>query len=52
MQYLVDLGVNLENSEILVPLEIIQAPALGEITQDGFVNGWRAVGYAPFLFLI
>jgi DCN1-like protein 1/2 len=44
MKYLTDLGVNLENAEILVVLEIVQAPALGEITKDGFVDGWKAIG--------
>ncbi|RKF73702.1 Defective in cullin neddylation protein 1 [Golovinomyces cichoracearum] len=44
MKYLQDLGVNLETAEIFVPLEIVQAPGLGEITKSGFVNGWSAVG--------
>jgi len=44
MKYLTDLGVNLENAEILVVLEIVQALALGEITKDGFVDGWKAIG--------
>lgn len=44
MRYLTDLGVNLENAELLVPLEIIQAPALGEMSKDGFVDGWKTIG--------
>jgi len=44
MQYLTDLGVNLENAESLVALEIVQAPTLGEITKSGFVDGWKALG--------
>ncbi|RDL39538.1 putative defective in cullin neddylation protein 1 [Venustampulla echinocandica] len=43
MKYLTDLGVDLENASMLVPLEIIQAPALGEITKEGFVKGWKAI---------
>ncbi|KHJ35211.1 putative defective in cullin neddylation protein 1 [Erysiphe necator] len=44
MRYLQDLGVNLETAEIFIPLEIVQAPGLGEITRIGFINGWSAVG--------
>ncbi|KAE8450917.1 hypothetical protein EG329_005357 [Mollisiaceae sp. DMI_Dod_QoI] len=44
MTYLNDLGVNLENAEMLVPLEIIQAPSLGEMSKQGFIDGWSAVG--------
>lgn len=44
MQYLQDLGVNLETAEIFVPLEIVQAPGLGEIARSGFVNGWSTIG--------
>ncbi|KAI6245598.1 Defective in cullin neddylation protein 1 [Erysiphe necator] len=42
MRYLQDLGVNLETAEIFIPLEIVQAPGLGEITRIGFINGWSA----------
>ncbi len=44
MTYLNDLGVNLENAEILVVLEILQAPSLGEISKQGFVDGWSTIG--------
>ena len=43
MRYLADLGINMESAEFLVPLEIVQAPALGEITKDGFVDGWKNI---------
>lgn len=36
------LGVNLENAELFVALEVIQAPVIGEITKAGFVQGWLA----------
>jgi DCN1-like protein 1/2 len=46
MRYLADLGINMETAEFLVPLEIVQAPALGEITRDGFIDGWMNIaGY-------
>lgn len=45
MSYLTDLGVDLENASSLIPLEIIQAPSLGELTREGFIKGWKAVGY-------
>jgi hypothetical protein len=44
MKYLKDLGLNLESAEILVPLQIVKAPALGEMTKDEFVEGWKAIG--------
>lgn len=43
MTYLKELGVNFENASSLIPLEITQAPALGELTKDEFVNGWKKV---------
>lgn len=44
MTYLTDLGVNIENAEMLVVLEIIQAPYVGELSKQGFVDGWTAIG--------
>jgi len=44
MQYFGDLGVNIETAEVLVPVEIIQAPAMGTMTKDGFIDGWRVNG--------
>lgn len=38
------LDVNLENAELFIALEILQAPSVGEITRRGFVDGWRATG--------
>lgn len=45
MQYLQDLGVNLENAEILLVCEIVQAPVLGELSKQSFIDGWKAIGY-------
>jgi len=44
MQYLTDLGLNLENAEMFVALEIVQAPAFGELSKNAFVEGWKAIG--------
>ncbi|KAF7549635.1 hypothetical protein G7046_g8279 [Stylonectria norvegica] len=45
MQYLgKKLKVSLENAELFVPLELVQAPNVGEITKKGFVDGWKAAG--------
>ncbi|KFY28990.1 hypothetical protein V491_00232 [Pseudogymnoascus sp. VKM F-3775] len=44
MAYLTDLAVNLEDASSLIPLEIVQAPAIGEMTRDGFVKGWQKAG--------
>ena len=40
MTYLQQLDVDLEGMDSLAVLEIIQAPTMGEITREGFVNGW------------
>lgn len=40
MGYLEELGVDLAGMDCFAALEIIQAPSLGEITREGFVNGW------------
>jgi DCN1-like protein 1/2 len=40
MSYLQQLDVDLEGMESLAALEIIQAPTMGEISREGFVNGW------------
>lgn len=44
MAYLQELGLNLEDASILVPLEIIQAPFLAQMSKEGFVEGWKAIG--------
>ena len=44
MKYLADLNIELENAEIMVALEIIQAPALGEMSKDAFVDAWKKIG--------
>jgi DCN1-like protein 1/2 len=54
MKYLQDLGLNLESADILVALEIVQAPSLGELSKENFLEGWRAIGYSCLIlkFLI
>lgn len=47
MEYLGSLGVNLENAEMFVVLELVQSPSFGEITRKGFVDGWKATGAPP-----
>ena len=44
MQYFEQLSIDLESVEFLVPMEIVQAPALGEIGKEGFLAGWRRIG--------
>jgi hypothetical protein len=39
------LRVSLENAELFVVLELVQAPSVGEITRAGFVEGWKATRY-------
>lgn len=46
MAYLSDsLGANLENAELFVILELLQAPTIGEITRKGYVEGWTQAKY-------
>ncbi|OAL46465.1 hypothetical protein IQ07DRAFT_647438 [Pyrenochaeta sp. DS3sAY3a] len=40
MQYMEDLGINLEGVESLVAIEAVQAPSLGEMSREAFVNAW------------
>ncbi|TVY29405.1 Defective in cullin neddylation protein [Lachnellula hyalina] len=44
MAYFKALGVSLEDASMLVPMEIVQAPTVGEISKQGFIDGWKAVG--------
>jgi DCN1-like protein 1/2 len=43
MTYLTELAVDFANASSLIPLEITQAPALGEMAKDEFINGWKKV---------
>jgi hypothetical protein len=51
MAYIEKLDVNPEDLDVLVLLETIQAPTMGEMSRTGFVDGWLAVKYASFLYL-
>ncbi|KAM0561434.1 hypothetical protein ACHAPJ_003315 [Fusarium lateritium] len=45
MSYLTEkLEVNIENAELLVALELLQAPSVGVITRKGYVDGWKVTG--------
>ncbi|KAK5994427.1 Defective in cullin neddylation protein 1 [Cladobotryum mycophilum] len=41
-----NLAVNLENAELFVVVELVQAPTVGEITRKGYVDGWKSTGVA------
>lgn len=41
MEYFGDTGVNVEGLESLAVLEVVQAPTMGEMSREGFVNGWQ-----------
>jgi DCN1-like protein 1/2 len=45
MSYFADVDVDLEGLESLAANEVIQAPTMGEISREGFVNGWQERGY-------
>lgn len=45
MNYLTSLGLNPESGEIFVALELVQAPNFGEITRQGFIDGWKNTTY-------
>lgn len=45
MAYLSEkLKASLENAELFIVLELVQAPNVGEITRKGFVEGWKHAG--------
>ena len=45
MKYLGDIGVDIEDIGMLAVSEIVKSPTMGEMTKDGFVDGWSALGY-------
>ena len=50
MRYLGDLGVKLDEAVLLAVLTELSAPTMGELTRDGFVEGWKTYQYV-FFFL-
>lgn len=42
------LGIDMENAEQFVVMELVQAPAVGEIHRQGFVEGWKATDLTSF----
>jgi DCN1-like protein 1/2 len=42
MQYLTDIGVNVEDASLLYALDVLKAESFGELTKGGFVDGWLA----------
>lgn len=52
MSYLSEkLKVSLENAELFVVMELVQAPSIGEITRSGFVDGWKSTRLVPFQYV-
>ncbi|KAI2609167.1 DUF298-domain-containing protein [Hypoxylon sp. NC1633] len=41
MLYLKSIGVDLEGPSLFLAMELVQAPTIGEITREGFINGWK-----------
>jgi DCN1-like protein 1/2 len=48
MKFLGDINVQLDEVACLGIAELLKSPSMGEFTREGFVNGWKAVGYAPW----
>ncbi|KAF2646361.1 defective in cullin neddylation protein 1 [Massarina eburnea CBS 473.64] len=44
MKYFETLGLNVEGLDVLVVSEIIQAPTMGEMSREGFIEGWTNAG--------
>jgi len=40
MRYFEEVEVDPEGLDSLLALEIVQAPTMGEMSREGFVNGW------------
>lgn len=38
------LKVKMEDAELFVAQELVKAPSIGEITRQGYVDGWKASG--------
>jgi hypothetical protein len=49
MTYCEDLGVSIEDATIYVALDAAQAPAIGEMSKDDFVKGWKQASVTPTL---
>lgn len=43
MDFLGDIGVQLDEVACLAVAEIVKSPSMGEFTRQGFVNGWCGV---------
>jgi DCN1-like protein 1/2 len=41
MKYFMDTDVDLEGLESLAAHENVQPPAQGDVSREGFVNGWQ-----------
>ncbi|EAA33666.3 hypothetical protein NCU05716 [Neurospora crassa OR74A] len=41
--YISSMGANIENVEAFVVLEIVRADSIGQITRQGFVEGWSSI---------
>ncbi|CAO2655390.1 Nn.00g104540.m01.CDS01 [Neocucurbitaria sp. VM-36] len=41
MKYFQETDVDVEGLESLAALEVVQAPTMGEMSREGFVNGWQ-----------
>lgn len=45
MRYLGDVGVKLDEVVVLAVLSELSAPTMGELTRNGFVEGWKTHQY-------
>jgi len=52
MKYLGDIGVDIEDIGMLAVSEIVKSPTMGEMTKDGFVEGWSALGYVFLPYIV
>lgn len=43
MQYLQDLHVELDDAVVMAIFDLLDAPTMGEMTKEGFVDGWQRV---------
>ena len=47
MEYFKTIGVNLEGLESFAAMEIVQSPAMAEMSREGFLAGWQERKYVP-----
>lgn len=49
MKFFGDIKVELDEVACFGVAELLKCPSMGEFTREGFVNGWKSVGFVNSL---